>query len=183
MDLDAERMIDSLASLQFDQLGSPQIKTDSIKPVLAGVERPHRLLVIAVEFPELGYDRFAGDKKQNNKNRDYLQKLLFGGSVKRPKAGTLSHYYRHQSKGLYNVTGEVMPIAKVSKPLAYYGRPLQNADGSWRNDDHTDELVLKRCRPPIETTPSFPGKITISGTPRTLMATAIAPRPMAIWIT
>jgi immune inhibitor A len=121
VDLDAERMIDSLAELQFDQLGSPQIKTDSIKPVLADMDHPQRLLVIAVEFPELGYQRFAGDKKQNKKNRSYLQNLLFGGSVKRPKPGTLSHYYRHQSRGLYNVTGNVLPIAKVSKPLAYYG--------------------------------------------------------------
>ena len=40
VDLEAERMIDSLASLQFDQLGSPQIKTDSIKPVLAGYRTP-----------------------------------------------------------------------------------------------------------------------------------------------
>ena len=158
VDLDAERMIDSLAKLEFDQLGSPQIKTDSIKPVLAGVERPHRLLVIAVEFPELGYDRFPGDKKQNNKNRDYLQRLLFGGSVKRPKAGTLSHYYRHQSKGLYNVTGKVMPIAKVSKPLAHYGRPLQNADGSWRNDDHTDELVVEALQAAHRDNPKFPWK-------------------------
>ena len=158
VDLDAERMIDSLSKLQFDKLGSPQIKTDSIKPVLAGVKRPHRLLVIAVEFPELGYDRFPGDKKQNNKNRDYLQRLLFGGSVKRPKAGTLSHYYRHQSKGLYNVTGKVMPIAKVSKPLAHYGRPLQNADGSWRNDDHTDELVVEALQAAHRDNPNFPWK-------------------------
>ena len=63
---EAERMIDNLANLQFDKLGSPQIKTDSIKPVLAPADRPHRLLVIAVEFPEIGYQRFAGDKKQNN---------------------------------------------------------------------------------------------------------------------
>ncbi|EAS46501.1 metal-dependent protease [gamma proteobacterium HTCC2207] len=158
VDLNTERMIDSLANLQFDKLSSPQIKTDSIKPVLASLERPHRLLVIAVEFPELGYDRFAGDKKQNNKNRNYLQKLLFGGSIKRPKPGTLSHYYRHQSKGLYNITGQVMPIAKVSKPLAYYGRPLQNADGSWRNDDHTDELVIEALQAAHRDNPNFPWK-------------------------
>jgi hypothetical protein len=155
VDLDAERMIDSLASLQFDQLGSPQIKTDSIKPVLAGSERPHRLLVIAVEFPELGYDRFRGDKKQNKKNRNYLHELLFGGSVKRPKSGTLSHYYRHQSKGLYNVTGKVMPIARVDKPLANYGRPLQNSDGSWRNDDHTDDLVIEALQAAYRDNPKF----------------------------
>jgi immune inhibitor A len=59
IDLEAERMIDNLANLQFDKLGSPQIKTDSIKPVLAPADRPHRLLVIAVEFPEIGYQRFV----------------------------------------------------------------------------------------------------------------------------
>ena len=158
IDLEAERMIDNLANLQFDKLGSPQIKTDSIKPVLAPADRPHRLLVIAVEFPEIGYQRFAGDKRQNRKNRDYFQKQLFGGSVKRPKSGTLSHYYRHQSKGLYNVTGEIMPIAKVDKPLAHYGRPIQNADGSWRNDDHTDELVADALRAVYKNNPDFPWK-------------------------
>ncbi len=158
IDLEAERMINHLATLQFDKLGSPQIKSDSIKPVLAGVDRPHRLLVIAVEFPELGYDRFANDKNPASKNRNYLQKLLFGGSVKRPKPGTLSHYYRHQSKGAYNVTGNVMPIAKVDKPLAHYGRPLQNADGSWRNDNHTDDLVVDALRAAYRDNPKFPWK-------------------------
>ena len=158
IDLEAERMIDNLANLQFNKLGSPQIKTDSIKPVLAPADRPHRLLVIAVEFPEIGYQRFSGDKKQNRKNRDYLQKLLFGGSIKRPKPGTLSHYYRHQSKGLYNITGQIMPIAKVDKPLSHYGRPIQNADGSWRNDDHTDELVADALRAAYKNNPDFPWK-------------------------
>lgn len=156
IDLEAERMIDHLANLQFDQLGSPQIKSDSIKPVVASVDRPHRLLVITVEFPELGYDRFAGNQNQSRKNRDYLQKALFGGSVKRPKPGTLSHYYRHQSKGLYNVTGQVLPAAKVDKPLSYYGRPIQNADGSWRNDDHTDELVVDALQAAYRDNPGFP---------------------------
>jgi len=156
IDLEAERMIDHLAKLEFDKLGSPQIKSDSIKPVLAPADRPHQLLVIAVEFPELGYDRFAGDKNQNSKNRNYLQKLLFGGSVKRPNPGTLSHYYRHQSKGLYHVTGKVMPTAAVDKPLSYYGRPIQNADGSWRNDNHTDELVIDALRSAYSDNPDFP---------------------------
>ncbi len=158
IDLEAERMIENLANLQFDKLGSPQIKSDSIKPVFAPVDRPHRLLVIAVEFPELEYQRFSGDKTQNRKNRDYFQKLLFGGTVKRPKPSTLSHYYRHQSKGLYNITGKVMPIAKVDKPLSYYGRPLQNADGSWRNDNHTDELVADALRAAYKNNPGFPWK-------------------------
>ena len=92
IDLEAERLIDNLANQRFHKLGHPQIKTDSIKPVLATAQRPHQLLVISVEFPDLSYDRFAGDKKQDNKNRQYFQKLLFGGSVKKPSEGTLSHY-------------------------------------------------------------------------------------------
>ena len=92
IDLEAERLIDNLASQQFDKLGHPQIKTDSIKPVLATAKRPHQLLVISVAFPDLDYDRFAGDKKQNKKNRQYFEKLLFDGPINRPAEGTLSHY-------------------------------------------------------------------------------------------
>ena len=158
IDLAAERMVENLANLRFDKLGSPQIKTDSIKPVLAPVDRPHRLLVIAVEFPELGFERFAGDKKQNRKNRDYLQKQLFGGSVRKPKPGTLSHYYRHQSKGLYNITGNIMPIARVDKPLSHYGRPIQNSDGSWRSDNQPEDLVADALRAVYRDNPDFPWK-------------------------
>jgi hypothetical protein len=117
IDLEAERLMDNLANQRFDKLGHPQIKTDSIKPVLATVQRPHRLLVISVEFADLSYARFADDSNQNKKNRQYLQKLLFDGSIKRPAEATLSHYFRHQSKGQYNVTGKVLPTVRVDKPL------------------------------------------------------------------
>ncbi|MDA7815357.1 immune inhibitor A [Porticoccaceae bacterium] len=156
IDLEAERLIDNLASQQFDKLGHPQIKTDSIKPVLATAKRPHQLLVISVAFPDLDYDRFAGDKKQNKKNRQYFEKLLFDGSINRPAEGTLSHYYRHQSKGQYNVTGKVLPTVRVEKPLSYYGRPLQNSDGSWRNDAMTDKLVSDVLTAAYADNPGFP---------------------------
>ncbi|MDG1164159.1 MAG: immune inhibitor A [Porticoccaceae bacterium] len=156
IDLEAERLIDNLANQRFHKLGHPQIKTDSIKPVLATAQRPHQLLVISVEFPNLSYDRFAGDKKQDNKNRQYFQKLLFGGSVKKPSEGTLSHYYRHQSKGQYNVTGKVLPTVRVEKPLAHYGGPLQNSDGSWRNDAMADKLVSDVLAVAFSDNPDFP---------------------------
>jgi hypothetical protein len=67
INLEAERLMDNLANQRFDKLGHPQIKTDSIKPVLATVQRPHRLLVISVEFTDLSYDRFAGDRNQEKR--------------------------------------------------------------------------------------------------------------------
>ncbi len=66
-DTQAQQLINHLANFRFDQLGNPQIKTDSIKPVSAPATRPHRLLVVSVEFTDLGYDRFAGDKNQRKK--------------------------------------------------------------------------------------------------------------------
>lgn len=159
-DNESARLVENLSSLHFDRLGHPQIKTDAIQPVLANAERPHRLLVIPIEFPELGYDRFAGETDANQKNRDYLQKLLFGGSRKTvmqdPKPNTLTHYYRHQSKGRYNITGEVLPIVKVPRPLSYYGRPVQSADGSWRQDNETNQLVVDSLKAAYHDNPEFP---------------------------
>jgi M6 family metalloprotease-like protein len=156
VEIQAERVVDNLAAFQFDKLGHPQIKTDSIKPIVAPADRPHRLLVVTVEFADLGYDRFAGDSRQTRKNRRYLQDLLFGGSIKKPKVGTLSHYFRHQSKGKYNITGTVLPAVKVDKPLSAYGRPLQNSDGSWRNDNNADKLVGDALAAVRADNPDFP---------------------------
>jgi len=62
---ESNEMVENIANFRFDQLGHPQIQSDSIQPVLASVERPHRLLIIPVRFPDLGYDRFAGEADQN----------------------------------------------------------------------------------------------------------------------
>ena len=155
-DQQGQQLIENLTKFKFDKLGNPQIKTDSITPVLAGAKRPHQLLVISVEFADLGYDRFADDKRQDKKNRDYLQKLLFAGSIKKPKINTLSHYYRHQSKGQYHVTGTVLPVVQVDKPLSNYGRPVQNSDGSWRNDSNAEKLVSDALAVAYNQNPDFP---------------------------
>ena len=94
---EAVAMVDSLANFRFDQLGHPQIQSDSIAPVLAASERPHKLLIVPVRFPDTGYDRFKGDPAQDGKNREYFQQLLFAGGARAPEQGTLSHYYRHQT--------------------------------------------------------------------------------------
>ena len=52
----AESMVEALADFQFDQLGHPQIQSDSIQPALAPVSRPHRLLILPVRFSDIGYD-------------------------------------------------------------------------------------------------------------------------------
>ena len=74
---EATQMVDNLANFRFDQLGHPQIQSDSIQPVLATPERPHKLLIIPVRFADKGYDRFAGDPTQDQQNREYFQQLLF----------------------------------------------------------------------------------------------------------
>ncbi|TXS90872.1 M6 family metalloprotease domain-containing protein [Parahaliea maris] len=149
-------MIDKLADLQFDQLGHPQIKSDSIKPVLAGHERPHRLLILPVQFSDKGYDRYAGDPRQDGKNREYFQDLLFAGGVEQPRPGTLSHYYWHQSRGRYNITGDIVPVVHLEHPLSYYGRPVQNSDGSWRNDERATGLVIDALQAAYKADPDFP---------------------------
>jgi immune inhibitor A len=149
-------MIESLAEFQFDQLGHPQIQTDSIKPVLAPRARPHRLLILPVRFADTGYDRFAGDPAQDDKNRAYFQELLFAGGPLTPEPGTLSHYYWHQSRGAYNVTGDIFPVVELAQPLHYYGRPVQNSDGSWRNDERASDLVMDALQAAATAEPDFP---------------------------
>ncbi|MDA1092964.1 MAG: immune inhibitor A [Acidobacteria bacterium] len=149
-------MIESLAAFRFDQLGHPQIQTDSIQPVLAPRSRPHRLLILPVRFTDTGYDRFAGDPEQDEKNRDYFQDLLFAGGTLSPEPGTLSHYYWHQSRGAYNVTGDIFPVVELAHPLHYYGRPVQNSDGTWRNDERASELVIDAVHAATEAEPDFP---------------------------
>jgi immune inhibitor A len=152
----AQMMVESLAQFRFDQLGHPQIQTDFIRPVLAPLARPHKLLILPVRFTDTGYDRFAGDPAQDDKNRAYFQDLLFAGGPEAPAPGTLSHYYWHQSRGRYNVTGDIFPVVELEQPLHYYGRPVQNSDGSWRNDERATELVIDALRAAAAAEPMFP---------------------------
>ena len=151
----AQPMVESLAQFRFDQLGHPQIQSDSIKPVLAPKERPHRLLILPVRFADKGYDRFAGDPAQDDKNRAYFQDLLFAGGPAEPEPGTLSHYYWHQSRGRYNITGDIFPVVELERSLNYYGRPVQNSDGSWRNDERVTELVIDSLHAAYAAEPDF----------------------------
>tara|TARA_R110001599_G_scaffold353817_1_gene598896 strand:- start:16693 stop:19521 length:2829 start_codon:yes stop_codon:yes gene_type:complete len=153
---DTQGIVENLASFQFDKLGQPQIKSDSVQPVLASTDRPHRLLILPITFTDVGFDRFAGAPDQEEKNREYFQQLLFAGSPGQPVPGTLSDYYRHQSRGRYNVTGDIFPTVHLPRPLHYYGRPVQNNDGSWRSDVRTEELVEQALLTAFKNNPSFP---------------------------
>lgn len=152
----AEEIVDNLAEFRFDKLGHPQIKSDSIRPVLATQDKPHKLLILPVSFPDKGYDRFDGEPAQDAMNRAYFQELLFAGGARSPEAGTLSHYYRHQSRGLYNITGDIFPVVQLDQPMHYYGRPVQNSDGSWRNDERATDLVIHALKAAYAAKPDFP---------------------------
>jgi immune inhibitor A len=149
-------MIGKLRDLRLDDLGNPFIKSDAIPPVLSTVDAPHRMLVIPVEYANVGFDRFAGEPDAAERNRAYLQNLLFDDDVAAPRPGTLSHYYFHQSRGRYYVTGEVLPIVRVDKPSDYYGRPIQNSDGQWRNDIRAEDLVADALAAAYARDPDFP---------------------------
>lgn len=149
-------MIHKLKQLQLDRLGNPQIKSDAIPPVLSSVEQPHKILVLPVEYADRGFDRFKGEPGAAEKNRRYLKRLLFSENLRKPREETLSHYYFHQSKGRYLVSGEVLPIVKVTQSSAYYGKPIQNSDGQWRNDTQPEQLVEDVLRQAYQENPDFP---------------------------
>lgn len=139
--VDSLAMIENLQNLRLDRLGNPQIKSDAIPPVLSTPDNPHRILIIPVQYANRQFDRFAGERNANTRNRDYLQDMLFARNLENPRPETLTHYFWHQSRGRYLVTGEVFPLVTVDQPSDYYGRPVQNVDGSWRNDSRPELLV------------------------------------------
>lgn len=153
---DAAAVVDHLATLQFDKLDHPQLKSDSIQPALAARDRPHKLLVLPVRFSDVGFERFEGDPAQDGKNRDYFQQLLFAGGVGAPEEDTLSHYFWHQSKGRYHVTGDIFPVLKLDRPLHYYGRPVQGGDLEWRSDENSSDIVLHALEAAVAVAPDFP---------------------------
>lgn len=152
----ADQIVANLEALRFDKLGHPQVRSDSIKPVRASQSRPHKMLVLPVRFSDKTYDRFAGSADQEERNRAYFQDLLFAGGATQPRAGTLSHYYRHQSRGLFNISGDIHPVVGLNKPLSFYGRPVQNSDGSWRNDERAVQLVKDALVAAYAENPDFP---------------------------
>lgn len=152
----AATMVDNLSRFRFDQLGYPQIAFDSINPVLAPPDSPHRLLILPIRFADTGFDRFAGEQEQQALNEAYIDDLLFAGGAAAPEAGTLSHYYRHQSRGRYHVTGEVFPTVNLDRTLAYYGEPEQSGDGQWRNDKRARQLVEDALHAAVKAQPDFP---------------------------
>ena len=148
-------MIEHLRQLQLDRLGNPQIKSDAVHPVRSSADKPHRMLIIPVEYANVGFDRFKGEADAAEKNRAYFQNLLFSTDLRTPRVDTLTHYYYHQSKGRYVVTGEVLPVVKVSQPSDYYGRPIQNSDGQWRSDVRAETLVEHALEAAYTRNPSF----------------------------
>ena len=155
---DSLALIDKLRQLQLDKLGNPQIKSDAVPPVRSTVDRPHRMLIIPVEYANVGFDRFKGEPAAGEKNRAYFQNLLFAPTLRTPREGTLTHYYFHQSRGRYLVTGQVLPVVRVQEPSDYYGRPIQNSDGQWRNDVRAETLVDHALKAAYAANPAFPWK-------------------------
>src|SRR5262249_37304385 len=117
-------MMRKLQNLQLAELGNPQIKTDAIPPVRSTAARPHRMLILPVQYSNRNFDRFTGEEDAEQKNQAYFQDMLFSEDLVQPKPETLTHYYYHQSKGNYIVTGEVLPIITVQQPSDYYGKPI-----------------------------------------------------------
>ena len=155
-DKDPAAIVESLANLRFDELGHPQIQSDSVRPVRSSPDRPHRLLIIPVQFSDLRFERFRGEADAGEKNRRYLQELLFSENLRQPRTKTLTHYYHHQSRGRYFVTGTVFSLVTVDKPLSHYGRPSRLSDGEWRNDNSPESLVEDAFRAAYAARPDFP---------------------------
>lgn len=151
-------MIEKLRLLQLDRLGNPQIKTDAIPPVRSTADRPHRMLIIPVEYANVGFDRFKGEAGAADRNRAYFQNLLFAPNLQAPRENTLTHYYFHQSKGRYLVTGQVLPVVRVPETSEFYGKPIQNSDGQWRNDVRAEILVEHALKAAYERNPAFDWK-------------------------
>ena len=138
------KLVDDLASLRFDQLGHPVIRWDAIPPVRASRERPHKLLVVLVEFADVRFERFRGDPNQDTKLAAHYQDVLFDEQYR--KRDTLSHYYLQQSDGAYHVTGTVLPPVKLAGKRRVYGSPDRPAGGEWRSDSDPEKMVSEALK-------------------------------------
>lgn len=137
----ATRLVRDLAGLAFERLGNPVLRWDHIPRVLAPKDRPHRLLVVLVEYQDRSFDRFAGDPGQAQKLAEWYREQLFDDTYER--VDSLSHYYATQSLGAYHVTGHVLPPVKLSRKSSAYGTPHRPAGGDWRNDVDPEGLVTE----------------------------------------
>ncbi len=135
----AEQMVQDLAGLHIDRLGNPVLRWDHIPKVLAPAERPHKLLVLLVEYPDQKFDRFAKQKDRGTSLRDFYQDELFDESYSR--VDTLSHYYLTQSLGAYHLVGQVLEPVTLPHDRRYYGSPNRPAGGNWRDDTAPEALV------------------------------------------
>ncbi|MCA9540518.1 MAG: immune inhibitor A [Myxococcales bacterium] len=147
------RQIDDLAALRFERLGHPALRWDAIPPVEAPASRPHRLLVVLVEFADQRFDRFAGDPAQPQKLVEHYTTALFDPTYQR--VGTLSHFYRDQSLGLYHLQGLVLPPVRLDKPLAAYGAPTRPAGGDWRDDVAAEQMVVDALGKAVKANPDL----------------------------
>ncbi len=135
----SQKMVADLAGLHFDRLGNPVLRWDHIPPVLASKEKPHKLLVLLVEYQDRKFDRYKGEGGRSDKLANYYKTQLFDDSY--AKVNTLSHYYKTQSLGQYHVTGEVLKPITLPHNRRYYGAPHRPAGGNWRNDSAAEALV------------------------------------------
>jgi len=133
------QMVRDLAALRFSKLGNPVLRWDHIPPVTASKDRPHKLLVVLVEYADRGFDRFKGQRGQGKKLAAYYEHQLFDDTYERKD--TLSNYYYTQSMGKYHLIGSVLPPVKLSKRRVDYGGPIRPAGGSWRNDRDAEGMV------------------------------------------
>jgi len=148
------RMVSDLATLHFERLGNPVLHWDHIPPVYAPRERPHMLLVVLVEFADLGFVRFGGDAEQGKKLAAWYQDYLFDEGYSRPD--TLSDYYRSQSLGTYHIGGQVLAPVKLARPRRDYGSPKRPKGGSWRNDSETEGMVEEALGLAVQQHPGVP---------------------------
>ncbi len=135
------KMVEELAALRFDALGSPQLRWDAIPKVRAGRERPHKQLVLLVEYADRGFERFKGEVDQGKRLAAFFQEQLFDERYERKD--TLSHYYATQSLGAYHVLGEVLPPVRLQAKRSLYGGPNRPEGGDWRNDVDPEAMVTE----------------------------------------
>ena len=149
-------MVENLVQLQWSKLGNPVVRWDAIPTVAATKAKPHRLLVVLVEFSDYRFERFRGQAKRGDKLAQHYHQQLFDPDYARE--GSLSHYYNQQSGGTYHVDGIVLPPVKLPKPRRAYGGPNRPAGGDWRNDGDTEGMVEAALKLASKSAAKFPAE-------------------------
>ena len=94
--------------------------------------------VVLVQFSDV---KFKIDNPVESFNA-LLNEKGYNGYKNSGATGSVKDYYLDNSHGAFDPVFDVLPVATLSQPIAYYGAQVLNEDGSVKANDKQPEIAL-----------------------------------------